>query len=84
MAAPGTRPPPRTRSNSPTPVVRRGASLVSIAVIGRATRSALGATGTMARTRPVCSAASTTVPHCLHSPQRPTHLGAVHPHSVHL
>ena len=32
---------------------------------------------------PVCSAASTTVPHCWHSPHRPTHLIVVHPHSVH-
>jgi hypothetical protein len=34
MAAPGTRPPPSTRSNSPTPVVRRGVA-VSIEVMGR-------------------------------------------------
>jgi hypothetical protein len=56
---------------------------VSIAVIGRAARSALGAIAVTERLIPVGSAASTTVPHCWHSPQRPTHFKAVHPHSVH-
>ena len=82
-AAPGTMPPPSTRSNSPTPLVRRGASVVSMVVMGRAARPAAGATGVTERTMPVVSAASTTVPHCWHSPQRPAHLGLVHPHSVH-
>ena len=30
----------------------------------------------------VVAVASTTVPHCWHSPQRPTHLALVQPHSV--
>jgi hypothetical protein len=46
-------------------------------VIGRAPFT--GRTGV---TRAVGSAVSMTVPHCWHSPQRPTHFEAVHPHSV--
>jgi hypothetical protein len=38
--------------------------------------------GRMAVTRPAGAVASTTVFHCWHSPQRPTHLGLVQPHSV--
>ena len=83
IAAPGTMPPPSTRSNSPTPLVRRGASVVSIEVMGRAARPAPGATGATERVIPTGSDDSTTVPHCWHSPQRPTHLRVVHPHSVH-
>ena len=56
---------------------------VSMRVMGCAARAAPGETGVTDRRMPVCSAASTTVPHCWHSPHRPTHLRALQPHSVH-
>jgi hypothetical protein len=49
-------------------------------VMGRALR--VGASGVTDAVIPVCVADSTTVPHCWHSPQRPTHFAVVHPHSV--
>ena len=50
-------------------------------LVGRAER--VGARGVVAGPEiPVDVAASTTVPHCWHSPQRPIHFALVHPHSV--
>ncbi len=80
-AAPGTMPPPRTRSNSPMPVFHRCTAVPVAWVIGRATRAPATATGAVpgsSRLRPWWSS---TVPHAWHSPQRPTHLMLVHPHS---
>ncbi|GAB3149505.1 hypothetical protein GCM10027058_11950 [Microbacterium neimengense] len=51
-------------------------------MIGRAARAAVGLTGVSERITPVGCVASTTVPHCWHSPQRPAHFAVVHPHSV--
>jgi hypothetical protein len=82
IAAPGTMPPPSTRSNSATPLERRGDSSDVSDVIGRACRPAAGLVASTRRTMPVCAACSVTVPHCWHSPHRPTHFAVVHPHSV--
>src|SRR5690606_14236230 len=77
-AAPATRPPPSTRSNSATCVGRRSASVDGISPIGRA-----GAVTAVALVDgPATAFASTTVPQAWHSPQRPTHLAVVQPHSV--
>ncbi|BDZ55453.1 hypothetical protein GCM10025870_25260 [Agromyces marinus] len=83
IAAPATTPPPSTRSNSPMPLGRCAAfSLSRNAEIGRAARPAGGATGCRLRVMPVSVPDSTTVPHCWHSAQRPTHFTADQPHSV--
>ena len=77
-AAPATMPPPSTRSNSSTPVLRRADAVVDTSGSGTA-----GADATVARVAgPAVALASTTVPHAWHSPHRPTHLTAVQPHSV--
>ena len=83
MAAPATMPPPSTRSNSPMPLGRCAACCISTSPIGLAARAAVGTTACSERTMPVCSAASTTVPHCWHSAHRPTHFTVLQPHSVH-
>ncbi len=79
--APATIPPPSTRSNSAMPVGRCSAVPAEISVMGRAARVAVGARG--AGIRPPPASASTTVFHCWHSPQRPTHFALVQPHSAH-
>ena len=80
ITAPGTRPPPRTRSSSPIPVGRARALSTSISVIGRA---GLRVGGVTAVRGPVAAtASSTTVPQAWHSPHRPTHFAAVQPHSA--
>ena len=76
--APGTMPPPSTRSNSGTPVGRATARRASTSPIGTAGRS----TAVAAVVRTVTAPTSDTLPHAWHSPQRPTHFTACHPHSV--
>ncbi len=77
-AAPGTMPPPSTRSSSGTPLPRCAASLTVTRPIGTA-----GVVTGPAAVRLVDGApASATEPHAWHSPQRPTHLAATHPHSA--
>ncbi len=79
ITAPGTTPPPSTRSSSPIPVGRDSASIADTLAIGVAgddtgpavIRAALGAP------------TSATVPQAWHSPQRPIHRGVVQPHSEH-
>ena len=79
ITAPGTRPPPSTRSSSRTPVERNEASVASTSAMRGATSATVAA-----RVRPVVdvSPISSTVPHDWHSPQRPTHFTVVQPHSV--
>ncbi len=78
--APGTSPPPSTRSSSSTRVGAACAASTSISAMGRAgVRAGLAAT---VRGPADAGPSSVTVPHAWHSPQRPTHLGVVHPHSV--
>ena len=76
---PGTRPPPRTRSNSGTPVGRATARRASTSPIGTAGRS----TALAAVVRTVTAPTSDTLPHAWHSPHRPTHFTACQPHSEH-
>src|SRR5690606_24172160 len=78
--APGTSPPPRTRSSSSTPVGVARAASTSISAIGRAAER----TGLTAVVRGPAEAgpSSATVPHSWHSPQRPTHFAVVHPHAL--
>ena len=80
MTAPGTRPPPSTRSSSSTRVGVNCASEESTRAIG----CAGVVTAAAALVRPCsCSAPiSWTVPQAWHSPHRPTHLAVVQPHSV--
>ncbi|CAB5013821.1 unannotated protein [freshwater metagenome] len=78
IAAPGTRPPPSTRSNSLTPVDRAIALVRSTSPIGVARW--LTAPGTSESL--FGADISSTLPHTWHSPQRPTHLFVVHPHST--
>src|SRR4051794_2327335 len=80
MTAPGTRPPPSTRSSSSTPVGRNAAVVASTSAIRRAGSTTVVAAVVRATAVPV----SSTVPHAWHSPQRPTHLTVVQPHSAHL
>ena len=77
IAAPGTRPPPSTRSSSGTPLVRAWESSIGTSPIGRA-----GAVTGPACTRLFGAAFSTTVPQAWHSPQRPTHFIVSQPHSL--
>ena len=51
-------------------------------MIGLATRLPVTAIDAVPRVLAVAAEASSTVPHDWHSPQRPTHLMLVHPHSV--
>ena len=76
-AAPGTTPPPRTRSSSGTPQDRAWESTAGTSPIGTA-----GEVTGPAAVRPVTTAASATLPHAWHSPQRPTHLAVSQPHSL--
>ena len=59
--APGTMPPPRTRSNSPTPVGLEWTLSVEISVIGLAAKSSPIRAGLMERTIPVPLPAPTAV-----------------------
>ena len=77
IAAPGTRPPPSTRSSSGTPLVRDRESSISTSPMGRA-----GAVTGPAWTRLFGADFSTTVPQAWHSPHRPTHLPVSQPHSL--
>ena len=76
IAAPGTSPPPSTRSNSGSPELRRWEDSTDTWPIGTAGE----VTGADAAFSPG-AAASATDPHVWHSGQRPTHLGTVWPHS---
>src|SRR5690625_1646932 len=75
--APGTLPPPRTRPGARTPVARARAVSTSTSAIGWAATTGRAA----AAVRTVVAPASATVPQAWHSPQRPTHLAVVQPHS---
>src|SRR5882757_3543927 len=76
--APGTRPPPSTRSSSETPVGRARAASTSTSPIGRA-----GALGAPAATRVIAGLTgaprSSNEPHAWHSGHRPSHLGVSYP-----
>ena len=77
MAAPGTSPPPSTRSNSDTPVglacaADRSTSPIAVALFVTEPATSESFFG---------AASSSTVPHAWHSPQRPTHFCELHPHS---
>ncbi len=78
IAAPGTRPPPSTRSSSGTPLLRKADVSTETCAIGTAAE----VTGA-APVRDVVAgaAASATEPQAWHSPHRPTHLADVQPHS---
>ena len=78
IAAPGTKPPPSTRSNSETPVARACAADRSTSPIG----VALAVTFPATKESFLGAAISSTTPHAWHSPQRPTHFCEVQPHSV--
>ncbi len=69
-------PPPSTRSSSGTPLVRERDSSTETSPM----RTAGVLTGPTA-VRPLGAAASATLPQAWHSPQRPTHLAVVQPHS---
>ena len=80
ITAPGTRPPPSTRSSSVIPVGRAATAVVSGSVSGTAAN--FGRTGAgAARMAPGESDCSCTVPQAWHSGHRPTQRGAVAPHS---
>jgi hypothetical protein len=84
ITAPGTRPPPSTRSSSPTPVGRARAASALMVAIGRA--GCTGARGLTARTAAgtaAAPAASITEFHPPHSGHRPTHLGGRYPQTSH-
>jgi len=76
--APGTRPPPSTRSSSSMLVGREAATLASTWPMG----SAALLTGPAAVVRTGTAPTSSMVPQALHSVQRPVHFGGVDPHSV--
>src|SRR4051794_26214793 len=73
--APGTSPPPRTRSSSPTPVGRALAGAALIVAIGRAGSLGSRELTTLPETRGPPIVHSTTEPHSPHSGQRPSHFG---------
>src|SRR5690606_10356019 len=79
ITAPATTPPPRTRSSSGMPEPTAAASVAVTCAIGTA-----GLETGAAEVRPLRAPLPTasTVPQAWHSPQRPTHLLVVHPHSV--
>lgn len=77
--APGTRPPPSTRSSSGTPVGRAVACLPSTCAMGRA--ELVTRPGAVVRT--AGAPYSSTVPQAWHSGQRPSHFAVCQPHSVH-
>ena len=77
IAAPGTSPPPSTRSSSGTPLVRNRDASTETSPMGTAAE----VTGAAA-VRIVGAAASATDPHAWHSPHRPAHLPVSQPHSL--
>src|SRR6201991_1805864 len=77
--APGTRPPPSTRSSSLTPVVRAAAISALTWPIGSAGAVVAPACTTL---NPARAPSSSTVPPAWHSPHRPTHLVVRQPHSA--
>ena len=78
IAAPGTSPPPKTRSNSPTPLVLAFALAKSTSPIGLAADVTAPATNESF----LGAAISSTLPQAWHSPHLPTHLFALQPHST--
>ena len=78
IAAPGTSPPPSTRSSSGTPLSRNVDSLTETWPIG----TAAVVTGPACARTLVTTPTSATEPHAWHSPQRPTHLPVSQPHSA--
>ncbi len=76
IAAPGTSPPPSTRSSSGTPQLRDRDSSTETCPIGTA-----GVVTGPAVARSVGAESSATDPQAWHSPQRPTHLPVSQPHS---
>jgi hypothetical protein len=78
-AAPGTTPPPRTRSSSGIPLVRDRDSSTGTWLIGTAGEL----TGPAAVRPEGWAALSATLPQAWHSPHRPTHLAVSQPHSEH-
>ena len=77
IAAPGTSPPPRTRSSSGTPLERNRDCSTDTSPIGTA-----AVVTAEAAVRIVGAAVSATEPQAWHSPQRPTHLPVSQPHSL--
>src|SRR4051812_33531369 len=77
--APGTRPPPRTRSNSGMPVGTARAPASSTSAIGRA--GAVTGPAETERSAAAGAPISWMLPHVWHSGQRPTHLAEAYPHS---
>src|ERR1700744_5373708 len=77
---PGTRPPPSTRSNSLTPVEKRGTSDASISA--RRCTGALLASDWKRCAEGDSATVSTSVFHALHAGHCPCHLGDCPPHSV--
>lgn len=73
IMAPGTTPPPRTRSSSPMPVVRRNSA--EMLTLSMGTGVAGSAAGMPGRATAVRTNSSTRVSHWPHSGQRPSHLG---------
>ena len=85
--APGTIPPPSTRSSSPTPVGRARALSALTSPMGRAgsagrTAAARAGAALAGPAPPADSTNSSRVPHSRHSRHCPSHLGLVQPHSV--
>ena len=78
IAAPGTKPPPKTRSNSLTPEVLAFAISKLTSPIGLA--ASVTEVGTSESF--LGAETSSTLPQVWHSPQRPTHLAVVQPHSA--
>ncbi|CAB4552676.1 unannotated protein [freshwater metagenome] len=80
IAAPGTKPPPKTLSNSPTPLDLAFALAKSTSPIGLAALVTFPATSESFLGADI----SSTVPQAWHSPHLPTHFVALQPHSTHL
>ena len=78
IAAPGTSPPPKTRSNSLTPLDLARAFSRFTSPIGWAAVVTLPGTSESFLGAEI----SSTLPHVWHSPQRPTHLVVLQPHSL--
>ena len=77
IAAPGTKPPPRTRSSSLTPLDLAFAFSKLTSPIGSAGEVTFPATSESF----FGAATSSTTPHAWHSPHLPTHFVVLHPHS---
>src|SRR5262249_49827776 len=83
--APGTSPPPRTRSSSSSPVGRTLAARESTSVMGTAGAAGTATTCAMLRPTdpsPARPAVSSAVPQHRHPTQRPDHLVVRQPHSA--